>query len=182
MKKRIIKAGILLAVFLLGVAGFSCLMNQKGTDNKTDMETAVMPVMAMLLGDTEVNRMYGYAQEMETDYLRDTLTPVGTDKTLGVSITPNGQEIDSLVYEIRTFDGDKVVENDQNLSGTGGRKADRRVYPEKIHIDESGVCPCINAEYRGRQLELLYQAHSAGWIEYTEISGLCQQLLYQDLQ
>ena len=36
--------------------------------------------MAMLMGDTEVNRMYGYAKNMETDYVRDTLTPIGTVK------------------------------------------------------------------------------------------------------
>lgn len=160
MKKRIIKAGILLAVFLLGVAGFSCLMNQKGTDNKTDMETAVMPVMAMLLGDTEVNRMYGYAQEMETDYLRDTLTPVGTDKTLGVSITPNGQEIDSLVYEIRTFDGDKVVENDKIK--TFQEQADGKLTAE-FTLKKSIL---MNQEYA---LVLTLNTEEGSWNYYTRL-------------
>lgn len=113
MKKRIIRAGILLAVFLLGIVSFSCLMNQTGTDNKTDMETAVMPVMAMMIGDVETNAMYGYRQEMEPDFMRDSLTPLGTDKKLCVSITPNGQEIDSMVYEVQTLDGSRVIENDK---------------------------------------------------------------------
>lgn len=113
MKKIIIRAGILFLVFIFGVAGFSCLMNQQATDNKADLETAVIPYMAMKIGDAEVNRMYGYAEEMQADFMRDSLTPVGTDKTLSVSITPNGREIESLVYEIRTSDGSQVVENNK---------------------------------------------------------------------
>ena len=93
--------------------GFSCLMNSENTDNRTDFQTPEVPCMAMLMGDTEVNRMYGYAKNMETDYVRDTLTPIGTDKTLAVSITPYGREIESLVYEIKSSDGGKVIENNK---------------------------------------------------------------------
>lgn len=113
MKKNVIRAGILFLIFLLGVVGFSCLMNNQSTDNKTDLETAAIPCMAMKVGNTEVNRMYGYAQSMDVAFMRDTLTPLGTDKSLSVSITPYGQEIESLVYEVRTADGDQVVENNK---------------------------------------------------------------------
>lgn len=98
-------------------------MNSENTDNRTDFQTPEIPCMAMLLGDTEVNRMYGYARNMETDYMRDTLTPLGTDKTLAVSITPYGREIESLVYEIKSSDGSKVIENNkiQKIPGAGRR-------------------------------------------------------------
>lgn len=113
MKRIAIRAGILFLIFLLGVAGFSCLMNNQSTDNKTDLETAAIPCMAMKIGNTEVNRMYGHAQSMDLAFMRDTLTPLGTDKRLAVSITPYGQEIESLVYEVRTAEGDQVIENDK---------------------------------------------------------------------
>ena len=112
MKKKLIRAGILLAVFLCGVAAFSSLMNHQSTDNKTDMETASSPSMAMIIDDTEVNRMYAYADEMDVNFVRDSLTPLDTDRTLEVSITPNGREIDSLVYEVTSLDGESVIEND----------------------------------------------------------------------
>ena len=105
MKKIVRRILVLLLIFIGGVAGFSCLLNNKNTDNRTDFQTPTVPCMAMLLGETEVNRMYGYAETMQTDYMRDTLTPMGTDKTLAVSITPYGSEVDSLVYEVRTSDG-----------------------------------------------------------------------------
>lgn len=113
MRKIIRRIIVLFLIFIGGVAGFSCLMNSENTDNRTDFQTPEIPCMAMLLGDTEVNRMYGYARNMETDYMRDTLTPLGTDKTLAVSITPYGREIESLVYEIKSSDGSKVIENNK---------------------------------------------------------------------
>ena len=113
MKKILIRAGVLLAVFLCGVAAFSSLMNHQSTDNKTDMETASSPSMAMIINDTEVNRMYAYADEMDVSFVRDSITPLDTDRTLEVSITPNGREIDSLVYEVMTLDGESVIENDK---------------------------------------------------------------------
>lgn len=118
MKKKLIRAGILLVIFICGVAGFSSLMNYQSTDNKTDMETASSPSMAMMIEDTEVNRMYAYADDMDVRFVRDGLTPVGTDRSLKVSITPNGREIDSIVYEVCTSDGEQVIENNKIRSFT----------------------------------------------------------------
>lgn len=113
MKKKLRRILILFCIFILGVAGFSCLMNSQNTDNKTDLQTASIPCMAMKIGGMPVNRMYGYKDDMQADFMRDTLTPLGTDKTLQVSITPYNQKIESLVYEIRTSDGSKVIENNK---------------------------------------------------------------------
>ena len=118
MKKKLIRAGILLVIFICGVAGFSSLMNYQSTDNKKDMETASSPSMAMMIEDTEVNRMYAYADDMDVRFVRDGLTPVGTDRSLKVSIIPNGREIDSLVYEVCTSDGEQVIENNKIRSFT----------------------------------------------------------------
>ena len=82
------------------------------------METASSPSMAMMIEDTEVNRMYAYADDMDVRFVRDGLTPVGTDRSLKVSITPNGREIDSLVYEVCTSDGEQVIENNKIRSFT----------------------------------------------------------------
>lgn len=113
MRKKLRRILILFIIFILGVAGFSCLMNSQNTDNRTDLQTASIPCMAMKIGGMQVNRMYGYAETMQADFMRDSLTPLGTDKTLEVSITPYSQKIKSLVYEIRTSDGNKVIENNK---------------------------------------------------------------------
>ena len=113
MRKKVRRILILFFVFIFGVIGFSCLMNSQNTDNKTDLQTASIPCMAMKIGDMQVNRMYGYKNDMQADFMRDTLTPLGTDKTLKVNITPYNTKIESLVYEIRTSDGSKVIENNK---------------------------------------------------------------------
>lgn len=113
MRKKLRRILILFVVFVLGVAGFSCLMNSQNTDNKTDLQMASIPYMSMKIGGMQVNRMYGYKDDMQVEFMRDTLTPLGTDKMLQVSITPCNQKIESLVYEIRTADGTKVIENNK---------------------------------------------------------------------
>ena len=100
-------------VFILGVIGFSSLMNKETTDNKMDLEEATLPVMSMKIGGEKANLMYGHAGQMQVDFMRESLTPLETDKELTVSITPNGHKIKDLVYEVRTSDGSKVIENDK---------------------------------------------------------------------
>lgn len=111
MKKFLMRTGILLLVFIAGVIGFSSFLNKEVTDNKMDMEGAKQPLLSMLVDDVEVNRMHGYVQEMQADFMRDSLTPVGTDKKFTVAVTPYGHKIDNLVYEVRTTDGSEVIEN-----------------------------------------------------------------------
>ena len=160
MKKRIARILVLILVFLLGVAGFSGLMNSQNTDNKTDLQTAVIPCMAMKIGNTEVNRMYGYAQDMDESYMRDTLTPVGTDKTLAVSITPYGRKIESLVYEIRTADGSKVVEN--NKIKNFQEEADGKLTAE-FTLQKSIL---MNQEY---SLSFTLNTEAGSWTYYTRL-------------
>lgn len=160
MKKIMIKIVILAVIFVLGVAGFSSLMNSQNTDNKTDLQTASIPCMAMKIGDTEVNRMYGYAEEMQTDFMRDTLTPLGTDKTLSVSITPYGKEIQSLAYEIRTSDGSKVIEN--NKIKNFQEEADGK-QTAQFTIQNSIL---MNQEY---SLAFTLETEEGSWHYYTRI-------------
>ena len=135
-------------------------MNSQNTDNKTDLQTAVIPCMAMKIGNTEVNRMYGYAQDMDESYMRDTLTPVGTDKTLAVSITPYGRKIESLVYEIRTADGSKVVEN--NKIKNFQEEADGKLTAE-FTLQKSIL---MNQEY---SLSFTLNTEAGSWTYYTRL-------------
>lgn len=71
MRKKVRRILILFFVFIFGVIGFSCLMNSQNTDNKTDLQTASIPCMAMkicevlkvtpyeLLGENETERNAG---------------------------------------------------------------------------------------------------------------------------
>ena len=159
MKKVLTKLGVLLLIFILGVIGFSSFMNKETTDNKMDMEEATLPVLSMMYGDQEMNRMYGYAQEMQVDFMRDSLTPVGTDKKMTVSILPYDHKIKSLVYEVRTSDGSKVVENAKikNFEENGSAKTASFTLEKSI---------LMNQEY---SLVFTLNTDKGSWHYYTRV-------------
>ena len=111
MKRILKKAGILLLVFLLGTVGTALLLNSEFTDNRSDFNDAVFPEVMIDINGTLINRMYGYAQPMQTDFTRDSVTPLDTSKKLTFKVNPYDSEVQSFSYEIRTSDGSKVLEN-----------------------------------------------------------------------
>lgn len=102
---------VLLVVFILGVAGTAFLMNNETTDDRSDMNDAVLPEVMVQFGDVLTNRMYGYRQPMEADFVRDSVTPLDTTKKLTLVVNLYDTKVRNLSYEIRTSDGSKVMEN-----------------------------------------------------------------------
>lgn len=111
MLKFLRKFLILLVVFVLGVAGTAFLMNNETTDDRSDMNNPTLPEVMVDFGGNLSNRMYGYKQKMQADYVRDCVTPLDTTKTLSLVVNPYDAKVKSLSYEIRTSDGSKVLEN-----------------------------------------------------------------------
>lgn len=111
MKKLLAKFLILFLVFLVGVSGTALLLNSQSTDNRSDLNDATLPEVMIDIDGNLVNRMYGYAQSMQADFTRDSVTPLDTTKKLSVVIDPYDAEVTGFSYEIRTSDGSKVLEN-----------------------------------------------------------------------
>ncbi len=111
MRKIVIKIVVLLLVFIVGVAGTSLLMNGEMTSDTAEMENASFPQVMVEIGGIYVNRMFGYAEKMQVDFTRDSLTPMDTSKEITLVINPFSCDLYNLSYEIRTSDGSKVIEN-----------------------------------------------------------------------
>lgn len=111
MKKILGRFAILLLIFVLGVAGTAFLLNNETTDDRSDMNNPTLPEVMVDFGGTLSNLMHGYRQPMQTDFVRECVTPLDTTKTLSIVIDPHESEIESLSYEIRSSDGTKVIEN-----------------------------------------------------------------------
>ena len=111
MKKILRKGAILLVIFVAVVACTSLLMNSQSTDNRSDMNDATLPEVMVKLGSTQANKMYGYRQQMQTDFMRGSITPLDTTKKLTFEINPYTDTVTGLAYEGRTSDGSKVMEN-----------------------------------------------------------------------
>ena len=95
MKKGLLKAGVLLLLFAAALGGTAALINRE---------------KIVEVADTKVNPMYGYAGEMEEQYMRDSLTPLPTDRSLTMAIDPKNASVKTVSYRVSTADGTEVVE------------------------------------------------------------------------
>ena len=111
MKRAIIKGVCLGCIFALALMILSKVMNQGNTDMTTEMGDATYPVLSMYVGAYRVGSLHGYAQNMECAYLRDNLQPVGADRKINVKIDTYGRQIDEIGFEVRSMDGERLVES-----------------------------------------------------------------------
>ena len=76
MKGRLIKVGVLAAVFVIALIASSLVIN-RGTDDKiVDMGAPSLPRISFLVGEQEVNALCGYIRDMDLTSMRDTITPL----------------------------------------------------------------------------------------------------------
>lgn len=86
MKKIAFRILILLLVFVFGVAGTSFLMNGEISNDTAELDNASFPEVMIEIGGMYVNRMFGYAEKMQMDFTRDSLTPMDTSKKITLAI------------------------------------------------------------------------------------------------
>lgn len=110
MKKTVWKAVTFTAVFLISAVIISMTMNKGNTDVTTELSASTLPLVYMNVGGEEINCLHGYATKMEEAYLRDTVTPIGADRTLSLRIEKYGSDITGLSFEVRSVDGMRLVE------------------------------------------------------------------------
>ncbi len=108
MKKHLINAGILLAVFLLAVTVFSLLTNKGNESTTADMSWATLPQVSFSYNGYTMNLLPGYVEEMEITSMRDTITPVADGK-ISANISSYGNTYTSLEYQIYTLDGSEKL-------------------------------------------------------------------------
>lgn len=117
MKKAIVKAfikGIVLGlVFFAALFVISRIMNKGNNDLTVEMPAAEFPVIYMGMDGILYNELHGYTQEMDTAYMRDTITALNEGRSTQFRIALYGQEIDDISYEIRSVDGERLIENTQ---------------------------------------------------------------------
>ena len=76
MKRRLIHAGILAAVFVVAVIVFSYVTNRGNNNMTADLGSATLPSVSFACQGYEVNYLTGYTQEMDVTTMRDSITPV----------------------------------------------------------------------------------------------------------
>lgn len=111
MKKGIIKTVVLLFCFAAAVLTFGYYTNQSGENLTTEMQEASYPVISMYYRDYLVGELHGYREEMDMTTMRESVVPVQRDREITVELDTFGREVESISYEIRSLDGERLIAN-----------------------------------------------------------------------
>lgn len=110
MKKWIIRIVVLFVLFLTSAGVTIFVINREQTVGIRKMEEPKLPVLYMEVENVMVNPMYGYACEMEEQYMRDGLTPFSASRDLVVVIDQMESTVENVNYRVSTADGSEAVE------------------------------------------------------------------------
>ena len=111
--KAVIKGIVLGLVFFIALFVISRIMNKGNNDLTVEMPAAEFPVVYMGMDGLLYNELHGYAKEMDTAYMRDTITALNEGRSTQFQIESYGQAIRNISYEIRSVDGERLIENTQ---------------------------------------------------------------------
>lgn len=113
MKKGLIKGIVCFVTFFISLFTISAVMNRGNTDTTMEMSPASYPLVYINYEGKHINSLHGYAKEMDVSYMRDTITPLGEDRQISLYLEKYQNEITSLTFEVRSIDGDRLIENSQ---------------------------------------------------------------------
>lgn len=113
MKKGLIKGIVCFVTFFASLLIISAVMNRGNTDMTMEMSAASYPLIYINYEGEHINCLHGYSSEMDVSFMRDTLTPLGKDRTISLYLEKFNNDITSLSFEVRSTDGERLIENSQ---------------------------------------------------------------------
>lgn len=111
MKKSIIKGIVYGAVFFIAMIVMDKVLNTGNVDMTAEMPAATFPVFYMEIDGQRYNELHGYAQPMETGYIRNNITALSDNRDTGFALKKYDRNIQSVSYEVRSVDGQRLIEN-----------------------------------------------------------------------
>lgn len=111
MKKIIIKILVLLLIFIGSASAFALILNDETRMQTEDMAGASLPVVYVVYKDVEMNPLHGYVKPMQVTAVRDSLTPISTERTVSIKVKTFGTNVEDIYFEVFSADGKKSLEN-----------------------------------------------------------------------
>lgn len=115
MVKYLYRFLFLLTVFVLSLYLFAG--DIKEGSGKKDYQTIAMgdatyPIISLLLGETEINQLHGYSNDIDSRISRDHILPLDDEQSFKVGIKENDYDIKRVDYELYSIYDDKLIESD----------------------------------------------------------------------
>ncbi len=120
MKKTLTKILILAAVFLAALGAVWLFTREEEPEEVTYtvMDRATLPVVTFFYDGQPLNLQRGYTGDVSVAYIRDVMTPLAADRSVSVLVETYDTEVLDLGFEVRTLDGERLVERGNDLAYT----------------------------------------------------------------
>lgn len=117
-KKKWIKVGILVLVFLLALIISSLIINRGTKDQTISMGEPTLPRVSFTMEGQTVNTLAGYVEEMDVTAMRDTVTPVAANGCVQMNLAADKKKVTGIQYEVISLNGEEVYlkENVEKVS------------------------------------------------------------------
>ena len=109
--KKTIKVTVVTLTFFLMLFLFSVMLNRENTGMTMEMAEATYPTVAIQNDARIINKMQGYVNPMDMSYMRESITPLEEGRSVSIYVDKYGREITGLAYEIRSIDGERLIES-----------------------------------------------------------------------
>ena len=121
MKKKHIRITVGISIIIIFILLIGILLIGKDNKNeKVKLGKATFPTIKLELLNVPVNTLYGYKEEMEIPFVRDTITPVVNGGKININVSDTDAEMLSVSYEIISLDGKSVLLKDEAVSNGSG--------------------------------------------------------------
>ncbi len=104
----VVLAVILVLATALGVGAYY-YMNQPDEIITTEMSAPSLPQISFTQDGYEINTLVAYTSEMDITTMRDVITPLNPQGKLDMILYSDGEQVETLNYEILSMSGDKTI-------------------------------------------------------------------------
>ena len=110
MSKNWIKKPVAVVIFIISIFVVDLIVNRGNTEVTTDMPKAELPMVSVISNGYKINTMHGYRQKREEIYTKGNITPITSDREITLSVNDFERKIETISYEVRSIDGERLVE------------------------------------------------------------------------
>ena len=113
--KHVYRAMYFVTVFVVAILLFGSRMKEVEVEavKTVEMKDAGFPVLTIETMGRKMNILHGYNSNLNANVLRDSMTPIGSDKTFTVYMKEDKTVIKKLKYEIRTVNENEMIASNE---------------------------------------------------------------------
>lgn len=165
MKKGLRKALILLLVFVAAAAAVFYITHDEGEEETVydGMSKASLPVVYTLYNGEEINRLYGYTESMQEEYMRENMTPLDYDGQMTITVDCYENIFLGLRYEVRDADSGRLVESTEVTDWT---RKERQGQEEGVQVTAKLPIQKLIEEGKEYLLKICLTTDRHGMINY----------------